>query len=313
MTSTADVTLPKVSVICLCYNHARFVQNTLHSVRSQVYPNVEIIIVNDASTDNSAHMIKEVIEDQPEIQFLDLAENVGNCKAFNLGLSQSHGKYVIDLSCDDELMPDRIEKQVHAFEKLPENYGVLYSDAVYIDEAGNQLSDHFSRFVPARGDLYSDLVSRYFIAPPTMMIRKAVLDDLGGYDEQLAYEDFDFWVRSARNWKYDYLPEPLTRIRKTQGSLSSWFYERDSPLMASTLAVCEKIQAMNKTDEESAALARRLTYELKIAGLTGSRTTAHGFYRLLASITSPDWQSKWWLLFSRLHWNAYSIINKLRN
>lgn len=303
---------PKVSVVCLCYNHAAYVERCLQSVLDQSYRHVEMIIVNDASTDNSATVIKEVLKNHPGITFLDLPQNIGNCKAFNQGLKEVTGKYVIDLSCDDELIPDRIEKQVHAFEELPKDYGVLYSDAHYINEAGAPLGDHFSQFAPVKGDLYEELVRRYFIAPPTMMIRKAVFDELGGYDEALAYEDFDFWVRSARNWKYDYLNVPLTRIRKTSGSLSSKFHKRNNPLIASTLEVCQKIQALNQTVEEDVALAQRLKYELKIAGLTGSRKIAQQLYKLLHQIELPNWTPRFWLLFSQLRWNVFPMIRIFR-
>lgn len=304
----SSTSLPKVSVICLCYNQATFVSACIQSVLDQTYANVEIIIVNDASPDKSAEVIRSIIIDNPEILFLDLPKNVGNCKAFNQGLKHATGKYVIDLSCDDELELERIAMQVDAFEKLPVDYGVLYSDAVYINEKGEPQSNHFKRYTPAKGNIYSALVARYFIAPPTMMIKKAVLNELNGYDENMAYEDFDFWVRSSRKWKYDYLEKPLTRIRITSGSLSSKFHETDNPLTASTLAVCKKIKALNTTGDENKALAKRLNYELKIASLTGSRKVAKGFFELLCSIHSPGIASRFWILFSRLRWNIFLML-----
>lgn len=300
---------PKVSVICLCYNHARFVQNSVQSVLNQTYPNIEVIIVDDASPDHSKEVIKGISINHPEISYLDLPKNVGNCRAFNLGLKRATGKYIIDLSCDDELEVDRIEKQVNAFEQLTDDYGVLYSDAGYIDEQGNALGNHFSSYPPSRGEVYSELVQRYFIAPPTMMIRKEVLVELEGYNEALAYEDFDFWIRSSRNWKYDYVDEPLTRIRKISGSLSTKFHERDSPLIASTLAVCQQIKTLNRNDIEDKALVARIQYELKIACLTGSRSIAKEFYQLLDSLQSPDLATRFWLLFSRLRWNLFPVLS----
>ncbi len=308
-----STSIPKVSVICLCYNHSSFVANSLQSVLGQTYPNIEIIIVNDASPDDSALIIKGVVESHPAIQFLDLPENVGNCRAFNKGLALATGKYIIDLSCDDELASDRIEKQVKVFEKLPEDYGVLFSDAIYINETGKVLGEHFSQYRPVKGDIYEELVRRYFIAPPTMMIRKTVFNELDGYDEALAYEDFDFWVRSSRNWKYDFIDEPLTRIRLTSGSLSSKFHEQDNPLTDSTLEVCKKIKTLNKTRQEDAALAQRLRYELKIACLTGSRSVSEQLYRLLTTIESPGLVSRLWLLFSRFGWNVFPAIRFWRN
>ncbi len=304
--SSAQV--PKVSVICLCFNQASFINKSLQSVLDQTYANVEVIIVNDASTDHSSMIIHDFLKKHPEILFLNLTENIGNCKAFNLGLKRATGKYIIDLSCDDILIADRITKQVAAFESLPPEYGVIYSDAIYIDQNGKSLGSHFEQYSPIRGEVYGDLVARYFIAPPTMMMKKAVFDELEGYDELLAYEDFDFWVRSSRNWKYDYVNDALTQIRKSRGSLSSKFHERDSPLHASTVVVCEKIKTMNRTEQEDQALVQRLRYELKMAGVTGSQRSANDFYELYHSITSPDLQSRLWLLFSFLRWNAFPLI-----
>lgn len=308
-----NTSLPKVSVICLCYNHASFIQNCIESVLEQTYPNVEIILVNDASTDDSAIIIQSLIETNPQILFLNLTKNVGNCRAFNQGLKKATGEYIIDLSCDDVLMTDRIEKQVKAFEKLSEDFGVMFSDATYINEAGNELGDHFSNYLPVKGDIYEDLVRRYFIAPPTMMIRKAVFDELRGYDETLAYEDFDFWIRSARNWKYDYLNESLTCIRKTSGSLSSMFYEQDNLLTASTLEVCKKIKALNKSEQEDVALAQRIRYELKMACLTGSKAVSTEFFELLSTIETPGLASRFWLFFSWLGWNAMPLVRSLKH
>lgn len=307
----SSTSLPKVSVICLCYNQASFVSACIQSVLDQTYANIEIIIVNDASPDKSTEVIRSIIIDHPEILFLDLPKNVGNCKAFNQGLKHATGKYVIDLSCDDELELDRIEIQVDAFEKLSADYGVLYSDSIYINEKGEPKSNHFKKYTPEKGNIYSALVARYFIAPPTMMIKKAVFDELKGYDESLAYEDFDFWVRSARNWKYDYLEKPLTRIRITSGSLSSKFHKKDNPLTTSTLEVCKKINSLNTTGDENEALFKRLKYELKIACLTGSRSVAKGFFELLCTIDSPGLPSRFWILFSRLRWNVFPILNAI--
>src|SRR5687767_6161263 len=105
---------PLVSVICLCYNQARFVREAVASVLAQTYPHVELIIVDDASTDDSAAVIRSIVQDNPAIRCLVLEKNVGNCKAFNTGLSLAKGDYIIDLAADDLLLPRRIESGVQA-------------------------------------------------------------------------------------------------------------------------------------------------------------------------------------------------------
>jgi glycosyltransferase involved in cell wall biosynthesis len=276
--------LPLVSVICLCYNHARFVKEAIESVRLQTHPRVQLVVVDDASTDNSVQVIRESIQGRPEITFLSLPQNLGNCRAFNKGFATSSGSFIIDLAADDVLMPNRIEAGLNAFASLGLDYGVHFSDAELIDEAGNRIGYHSDRFPHAsipQGGIYKDLISRYFINSPTMMMRRSVLEKLGGYDESLAYEDFDFWIRSSREWKYAYTPEPLVRKRMLKNSMSTSQYRKKSIQLASTFRVCEKILQLNRTPDETRALSKRIRYEMKRAALLREWGLALGYFKLL--------------------------------
>lgn len=285
----ADSTaLPLVSVICLCYNHARFIAEALESIIAQTYPNLEIIIVDDCSTDNSVEIIEEYLQKYPQLSFISTGTNQGNTKAFNMGWRASKGAYIIDFATDDVLMHDRVEKQVQAFLKLDESYGVIYSDAEYIDDNSNHIGFHCTRnsknevisFAPS-GDIFQYLLGRYFICPPTMMMKRTVLDELGGYDETLAYEDFDFWLRSSRNYKYFFLVDVTTKRRVHAHSLSQQWYKPGSLLVASTVKVCEKAAQLVRTSEEKKALTKRLRYEARHAYLTGHYEQTEHFLELM--------------------------------
>ncbi|MFL5728950.1 MAG: glycosyltransferase family 2 protein, partial [Cytophagaceae bacterium] len=98
----------------------------------------------------------------------------------------------------------------------------------------------------------------------SLMVRKKVLDELGGYDESLAYEDFDFWVRSSRNYKYAYLDASLVKHRKFKGSLSTMFLRSGKEsMLETTYKVCCKALWLNKNADENHALCQRLYYEMK--------------------------------------------------
>ncbi|WOK08137.1 glycosyltransferase [Imperialibacter roseus] len=274
--------MKSVSIILVCYNQEQFVAEAIESVFEQSYGNIQLIIVDDCSTDNSQYVIREAIKGRPEIQFIANSENAGNCAAFNSGMVMATGEFIIDLAGDDVLLADRVSKQVAFFESLSDKYGVIYSNANYINEKGAFLGCHFSsRIVPPQGDIYKELISTYFIAPPTMMFRKQVIDDLGGYDEQLAYEDFDFWVRSARKYKYAYQPEVLTSIRKHSSSLSTGWYKKGDRQLYSTYLICLKIQQMNRSAEEDQALIRRLRYEIRQSVFSANHKEATLFLDLL--------------------------------
>ncbi|MEQ6120062.1 glycosyltransferase [Reichenbachiella sp. MALMAid0571] len=273
--------LPLVSVFCLCYNHEKYVSQAIQSVLNQTYSNIELIVVDDASTDGSKGEIEQILKNQ-QFTFLYLPENVGNTKAFNRAFVRSNGKYIIDLAADDVLVQDRIEKQVAFFEESSNSTGVIYSDVAYIDGNGQPLSHHFSnkKHIPYTGNVYEKLISTYFIPPPSMMMKREVLEQLNGYDENLAYEDFDFWIRSSRDWLYAYQPEKLTLVRRLEDSLSSKAYSKHDKQLYSTYVVCKKIKSLNKTESENRALRKRLEYEIRHSVFSGNYQEAKLFVAL---------------------------------
>ena len=263
---------PLVSIICLCYNQASFVKEALESVWAQSYQNLELIVVDDGSTDNSAVVIQELLKGRAEVQFLALNENIGNCRAFNKGLKISRGRYIIDLAADDILLPLRVAEGVVALEQAGAEYAVNFTDAVYINVKGVELRTHYKRSkegvlletVPQHW-VYAHLLKRYFICTPSMMFRKEVMEALNGYNEALAYEDFDFWVRSSRNWKYCFTDKVLVKKRIVPQSWSTLQYDNKNRQLESTLQVCYKAKELNITEEENIALSHRLKYEMRQA------------------------------------------------
>ena len=111
---------PLVSVVCVCYNHERFVREAIESVRIQNYSNIQLIVVDDHSTDNSVDIIQKALLDFPSAQFIAQESNQGNCRAFNRGFEKALGEFIIDLSADDVLYPERITKGVLLFQTLGE-------------------------------------------------------------------------------------------------------------------------------------------------------------------------------------------------
>lgn len=258
-----------VSVICLCHNHQQFVATAIQSVLDQDYPNVELIVVDDASTDGSQEEISQKIAGT-DINFISQSKNLGHCRAFNIGLQHSAGNYIIDLSADDILLPERISEGIKDFQ-LSKKAGVHFSDAYLCDEDGNRFGTHYQRDahdqliskVPT-GDIYSELISRYFICPPTMMIKRSVLEELGGYDESLEYEDFDFWIRSSRKSPYIMSSKALTVRRILKSSDSKRQFAFRSKHAFSTYRVCEKIYNLNESRNEDVALLGRVKYEIRL-------------------------------------------------
>ncbi len=141
-----------VTVICLCHNHQAYVREALTSVLNQTHSGIQLIVVDDASTDGSKEVIQNFVNQHPDIEYLNLSENVGSCKAFNLALRKAKGAFIIDLAADDVLLPDRIQEGLTCFGKAGNTYGLQFSDAHMIGPAGNTLSLHSDRFPHENGD-----------------------------------------------------------------------------------------------------------------------------------------------------------------
>ncbi len=271
---------------------------TLNSVNNQSYKNIELIIIDDCSQDSSVKKITEWLAiaaikiTQQHIRFISLSENIGNCKAFNMALKLAKGKYVIDLATDDILLPQCIEKQVLQFEQLAENYAVVFTNAIYIDKNSKILHKHYktnenkTNKIVADGDIYAQIVAHSFICTPTMMMRKTVLDKLQGYDESLSYEDFDFWIRSSRNYLYSYIDEILVQKRILKQSLGTQFYSKNAyKHLESTLRICHKIAILNRNSLENKALAHRIRYHIRLCCYTNNHGLVADYHNLLQKVT----------------------------
>ena len=136
---------PLVSVICLCYNHGEFIVECLESVLNQTYTNVELLIADDASTDNSAAIIYNWLEKHPDIPFIHNKANLGNTKTFNTILKLAKGEFIIDLATDDVLQKDCIEKQIKVFNSSSEKVKIVYGNAELIDQKGNHLGYYYDQ------------------------------------------------------------------------------------------------------------------------------------------------------------------------
>ncbi|WP_232541046.1 glycosyltransferase family 2 protein [Spirosoma endbachense] len=286
---------PWVSVICTSYNHEAYIEQALQSVVDQNYPNVELIVIDNGSTDRSAELITNFVETNPAVRFLKNLTNLGLNRAFNQGLALAGGRYVIDLAADDVLLPNRIAQQADLFEQLSGPYAVVFSNAVYIDEQGKEIAIHYAVDADGRartkvpsGDVFQQILESYFICTPTMMMRRDVLNELGGYDETLSYEDFDFWVRSSRIYHYAYLDEVLTLKRRLPDSMQAQVVLPENQLLSSSLAVCYKAFDRCTTPAEYQALAGRIRKFIRKSFYTEQFELVSQFGQLLQYIEQPD-------------------------
>lgn len=261
---------PLVTVICICHNQATWVINALNSVLNQTYSQVELLIVDTGSSDNSKELISHWVESETtKAKFKDIPVfflgKVGNCKGFNTAFAKAKGKYVIDLAADDILLPTRITEQVHFFESLPSNVGLIYGNATYIDTSNKVLYTAYDKGggfygLQRDGFTWAWNMQRFFICPQSTMFRSKMVRALGGYNETLFYEDFDFYCRLMREWQVQYQPINLTHITVIATSHGNSIKRRNWDFFCSTLTILSQQAQKAKSPYEQGLILKRLFY-----------------------------------------------------
>ena len=216
--------VPLVSIVAACYNHSRFLEETLDSIANQSYSNLELIVTDDGSTDDSVAIIQKwMARNTIPCTLIANPKNEGICKTFNKGLAACHGKYFQVIACDDVMLVDKIERQVALFENSGEKVGVVYTDAQVIDESSQIIDASFYDFWKLPKDIninLKGLIKQNTIIAPSVLVKRAFLLEVGGFDENLCYEDWDMWLRLARKYDFVKLDQPLVQYRNFSASMS---------------------------------------------------------------------------------------------
>lgn len=217
---------PLVSVIIPAHNSGRWIAECIRSVVAQTYSNLEIIVIDDGSTDDTVEIIKGLDIKLNLIQ----QENRGVSCARNAGIEKAAGEYIAFLDGDDLLEEDSVEERVRFLVDNPE-CGYVFSDAIEFDESG-QLHLFLDQFpwLDLERDQFVQLLRKCFPLTSSIMVRKQLLDKVGGFDTRLKHaEDLELFMRIALVSKAGILGKPLTRRRIHAGqAISSTFNRWDS-------------------------------------------------------------------------------------
>jgi glycosyltransferase involved in cell wall biosynthesis len=204
--------LPVVSVIIPTYNRADLLRLTVDSVLAQTYPAIEIIVVDDGSTD---HTTQVMVQYGNRVTFMKTPTNKGGNAARNLAVSLATGDYFIFLDHDDLMLPTKVERQVQILAARPE-IGLVHCGYYYIDEHGNRLDK--TGILPEGDVLKELLLSGCFIWSGGPMMRRQCLEAVGDFDD-LWSSDYDMWLRVAvAGYPFACIQEPLGAYRILLGS-----------------------------------------------------------------------------------------------
>ena len=206
---------PLVSVIIPCYNHEKYVEQSLNSVFNQTYESIELIVIDDGSSDDSVAIVKKV---QEEHNFtLVTQENMGVCKTLNKAVSLSEGKYIALLASDDYWDLSKIEKQVNSLESKPDSE-FCFTQAKEFDENDPQYEKIFPKN-PLTGKVLNQVFIKQHVPAGSMMFSRTLYNELDGFDENLKEEDWDFVIRSAAQTEFSAVSEPLFYYRSHETNI----------------------------------------------------------------------------------------------
>lgn len=197
---------PLISVVVPTYNRADLLRRAVESILAQTYDAFEVLIVDDASTDETESVVATVQD--PRVRYIRQPQNRGVAAARNRGMREARGGLIAFLDSDDEWTPSKLEEQVRLIRRRPNRVGLFYTGVLTYGAGGDQILNRPAR----RGAVLSEILHRNLVhSTCSVIIRREVVEAVGFFDESLpAIEDFDYWTRVARLFEFDVSPEPLT-------------------------------------------------------------------------------------------------------
>lgn len=185
--------LPLVSVVIPSYNHEKYIKESIESVIKQTYKNIELLVIDDGSKDNSPTIIRE-LGDKYQFYY-QLRENRGHLPTANELYALCNGRYICCIASDDIWILDKLEKQVAFMEQNPQ-IAACYGNILRINEGGEILPFYNQYFTNYNTYSFDDIVmGRQYIYSITEMIRKDVFEKIGPFDERFMCEDFNLWLK----------------------------------------------------------------------------------------------------------------------
>lgn len=206
------ITTPLVSIIIPTFNHRSYVCEAIDSCFLQTYSNIEVVVVDDGSTDGTGDMLREHYGDRIRYFYQN---NQGLSAARNTAVQSANGEYIHLLDADDMLLPTKISRSIEVFQKNPEVV-LVYTQCHFVEADGKTIIPKEQPDLPA-GDIFCELLCGPrgdFIPQCTTLVKRQALLELGGFNVKLAAaEDWDMWLRLAARSPFGVVNEPLSLYR----------------------------------------------------------------------------------------------------
>jgi glycosyltransferase involved in cell wall biosynthesis len=280
---------PAVSVVVATYNYGRFLAGAVESVLTQTFRDLEVIVVDDGSTDGTNTVIAPFLCDR-RVRYLH-TEHIGQPAAKNTGIRAARGRLLAFLDADDVWLPPKLEMQIALLKENP-TVGVVYSRRLLMDESGQPLE--YEQPALFRGRVLDAMFRNNFVCFSSALVHRRVVTHVGHFDESLPLAiDYEFWLRAASWYAFDYVDEPLVHYRTGHASLSRRTEER----LRVAFAIMRRFQSNHESRRAlNPATVREATaetcYHIALAARNRSRPAALLWYlRCLA--LSPRYGLAW--------------------
>ncbi len=244
---------PKVSVIMSAYNSERYVGEAIQSILNQTMKDFELIVINDASKDNTGKEVKKFKD--PRIKYIERKHNAGKSHAVNFALKKVRGKYACIFDADDVMVNYKLEVSAKVLDRHPK-CGLVYGHAWVIDEASEIIGPLFfpSRAERSIDDPFPDmsfsmakLLKGAIFPQGSTLFRMEAIRKVGPLDESLhVAEDWDLWIRIAEKYDFYYLPVPLYLYRINPKGLLSQAIQKKTHEKSKQFVLKKREQRMKK-------------------------------------------------------------------
>jgi glycosyltransferase involved in cell wall biosynthesis len=217
-----------VSVVLPSYNRAHLIRRAIASVLNQSYRALELIVVDDGSTDGTCKVVETL--DDPRIQYIRHSRNRGAAAARNTGIEASESEYVAFQDSDDEWLPHKLERQMDVLTRSSPQIGVVYSSFWQVRGSGKRVypprSRRWASLIPSEvrrleGDIRTALLRGNPVTTQAAVVRRACFERVGTFDERLPYlEDWELWLRISQRYRFAFVDDPLLIVYATPDSIS---------------------------------------------------------------------------------------------
>lgn len=215
---------PLVSVVVISYNHGKYITEILNSLKAQSYTNWELIVADDASSDQSVTIFKDWLRENNIVaKEIFHQKNTGLATVLNEAVALCEGKYLKLIAADDFMHPECLQKSVNCLEEKGEEYAMVFTDTFCIDENSNALpdfADYDALGLVSAQDFRKELIKGNRIAALTVLVRKDVILETGEYDSKFIVEDYYRWLKINDRYLIAYLPEKLSYYRWHDSNIS---------------------------------------------------------------------------------------------